>query len=250
MNVDYIYASLPLSIRTKLKRVMMAALKLKLKKFYAQFVKPGNLVFDIGANDGDYTEVFTKLGAQVVAIEPQPVCFEALRQKFKQNKKVKLVQQGIGQKKGRLDFYISSFNNPNSTFSTDFQTKSRYSYRKWDKVIKVDVITLDQLVQTYGTPDFCKIDVEGYEWEILSVLKTRIPVISFEFITEMHQKAIDIIKHLDSLGKATYNVCIGMNYTYEFDSWISGKKLISFLKENKDKNWYGDIYVRFKTFPK
>ncbi len=41
-------------------------------EFYSQFIRPGDLVFDIGANRGDRTEVFVQMGARVVAAEPQP----------------------------------------------------------------------------------------------------------------------------------------------------------------------------------
>src|SRR5262245_12887857 len=47
--------------------------------FYGQFIPKGGLVFDIGANVGVYTELFLKLGARVVASEPNPECIRTLR---------------------------------------------------------------------------------------------------------------------------------------------------------------------------
>src|SRR5689334_4646326 len=43
-------------------------------RFYRQFVGPGDLVFDVGANVGHVTKVFLRAGARVVAIEPQSIC--------------------------------------------------------------------------------------------------------------------------------------------------------------------------------
>lgn len=245
MNIDTAYAALPLPIRNKLKRTMMALLKPRLKTFYREYVQEGKLVFDIGANDGDYSEIFMELGGTVISIDPQPVSVRSLRQKFRGNKKVKVLPYGVGKKTGKVDFYISSFNNPNSSFSKDFIKKSRYSYRKWDTVKKVNMVTLNQLIKTYGLPDFCKVDVEGYEWEILSVLKKPIPTISFEFITEMNEKTFKIIQHLDTLGTPKYNYCLGMKYKYELSHWVKGKEMIRILETNEKNNWQGDLYVTY-----
>ena len=44
---------------------------------YARFVKPGDLAFDIGSHVGDRIASFRRLGARVVALEPQPLCATA-----------------------------------------------------------------------------------------------------------------------------------------------------------------------------
>ena len=54
----------------------------KLKRFYGQFVKEGDLCFDIGAHNGNRTSTWLSLGARVVAIEPQPRFFQYLQDKF------------------------------------------------------------------------------------------------------------------------------------------------------------------------
>lgn len=243
--IDKLYASLPLIIRNKIKRLMMALLERKLKRFYGRLIKSGNLVYDIGANEGDYTKIFRDLGANVVSIEPHPQYCKDLAAKFKNDKSVTIIKAGLGQKTGYSDFYISSFNSPNSTFSDEFRKNSRYSYRKWDRVIKVRMTTLKRLIEQYGLPDFCKIDVEGYELEVLSTLKKPVPALSFEFLTEMNNRTFEIIKYLERLGKGHYNICLGMKYKYLLNKWINASDLISFLKSNQQKMWNGDIYVKF-----
>ena len=42
--------------------------------FYSQFIRPGDLCFDVGANKGARAEIFLRLGARVVAVEPLPKC--------------------------------------------------------------------------------------------------------------------------------------------------------------------------------
>jgi 16S rRNA A1518/A1519 N6-dimethyltransferase RsmA/KsgA/DIM1 with predicted DNA glycosylase/AP lyase activity len=54
----------------------------KMCTFYRQFIKPNDLVFDVGANIGNYTAIFLALGARVLAIEPQAECMAQLRARF------------------------------------------------------------------------------------------------------------------------------------------------------------------------
>src|SRR4051794_16322556 len=54
------------------------------RRLYRQFVRPGDLVFDIGANRGGKCAAFLRLGARVVAVEPNPGCVTALRRRFVQ----------------------------------------------------------------------------------------------------------------------------------------------------------------------
>ena len=46
---------------------------------YARFVRAGDLAFDIGSHVGDRIGSFRRLGARVVALEPQPLCARAIR---------------------------------------------------------------------------------------------------------------------------------------------------------------------------
>jgi FkbM family methyltransferase len=214
-------------------------------RFYSKFVKQGNLVFDIGACEGDYSEIFLELGGRIIAVEPQAQYLKTLKQKFEGNKNVELVPYGVGDKEGKKVFYISTFNGPNSTFSLDFKTNSRYRYRKWDKKSEIKMVTINKLIELYGSPDFCKIDTEGYELEVLSALKQTIPTISFEFMSELNNKTLGCIEYLEKLGKGKYNLCLGMNYKFLLDKWVSGKDMKDILIRNGKNQWNGDIYVKF-----
>ena len=48
--------------------------KRRLKRFYAQFIQPGDLCFDLGAHLGNRANAWLALGAKIVAVEPQPSC--------------------------------------------------------------------------------------------------------------------------------------------------------------------------------
>lgn len=55
---------------------------MKSMDFYSGLVMKGDLVFDVGANYGNRTRVFGKLGASIIAFEPQEICFEYLKSFF------------------------------------------------------------------------------------------------------------------------------------------------------------------------
>jgi hypothetical protein len=57
-------------------------------RLYGSFVRPGDLVFDVGAHIGDRVASFLRLGARVVAVEPQPSMVRALRLLYGRSKSV------------------------------------------------------------------------------------------------------------------------------------------------------------------
>src|ERR1700681_913492 len=59
---------------------------------YARFLRAGDLAFDIGAHVGDRTGSFRRLGARVVALEPQPLCARAIRAIYAGDESVTLLE--------------------------------------------------------------------------------------------------------------------------------------------------------------
>ncbi|MFA6991285.1 MAG: FkbM family methyltransferase, partial [Candidatus Babeliales bacterium] len=131
-----------------------------IEKFIGKCLKNGGVVFDIGANVGEKTDSYLKLGAKVVSVEPQPNCIKALLKKYGKNKNVVIVDKAIGDTSGKMYMNICSSAPTISSLSNDWISKSRFSEKyKWDQKIEVDVITLDELIEKFGIPSFCKIDV-------------------------------------------------------------------------------------------
>ena len=79
----------------------------KLLQFYSQFIKKDDLCFDIGANYGVRTDIFLKLGARVVSVEPQDTCMQELQKKYGNNKKVILIKKAISDTCGEEELMIS-----------------------------------------------------------------------------------------------------------------------------------------------
>ncbi len=217
----------------------------RMRAHFSQFISPGDLVFDIGANRGNLTHIFSSLGARVICVDPQPYCLETLKKRFASTPNVTVVGKGLSDKEGELPFYVSSRSHSTCTFSTRMQTKGRYARRIWDRVINVPVTTLDSLIETFGSPAFCKIDVEGFERHVIQGLSAKIPSISYEFIREFLDDAEKCAQHLESLGNARFNYSLYFNYSLQNDHWMDRNQLFLELKRHRSKHLCGDIYVRF-----
>jgi FkbM family methyltransferase len=216
-------------------------------KFYSSFLKKDDLCFDVGANVGNRIEPLLKVGARVVAIEPQESCITQLKDKF--GDKIKLVTSGLGEKEGVMDFYICDASTI-SSFSKDWIDAvkiGRFKNNEWNKIIKTPITTLDNLIKEYGKPDFIKIDVEGFELEVLKGLHSSIRLISFEYtVPEQVTKAISCIELINGLkGDIECNYSIGESMEFALDKWISYEEMIKHIQtEEFIKTDFGDIYVR------
>ena len=214
-------------------------------KFYSQFISKGDLCFDIGANIGGKTGVFLQLGARVVAVEPQPI-FRELIEKYGNNVNLTTVNKGVADKSGFLDLFICNQCHVISTMSDKWKKDGRFSseYKQVD-MVSVPVVTLDSLIGEYGLPKFCKIDVEGFEKEVLMGLTKPIPYISFEFTKEFLDDAKICAEHLASLGTAGFNFSIADKMNLFFKDWVSSSELLLKLEKIGNKDLWGDIYVKF-----
>ena len=217
--------------------------------FYSQFIQAGDLVFDIGAHKGHRTGIFLALGAKVVAVEPQKDCYKYLQ--FKYGKRIQTENCGIGGMEGTLEMFINNASSL-STFSKEWVVEAqsgRFSETKWIDRKWIEIKTLDLLIQKYGIPKFCKIDVETYEYEVLKGLSSNIEFISFEF---MLPESVGILKNcinyiLQLNPDAEFNYCIGDNIKLELDYWMGSDRMDDFLNEIifNTPSW-GDIYIKMK----
>jgi FkbM family methyltransferase len=215
---------------------------------YQKWVKPGALVFDIGANVGNRIDLFLELGAKVVAVEPQQECIEILQKKY--GDKINIENIGLSHSEGVLEFHIAD-ESTISSFSEEFITKTganRFKRNKWKETIKVPVSTFDKLIEKYGVPDFSKIDVEGFELEVLKGLNQKTPALSFEYcVPEMSEKLYECLERLNTMDPSTsYNYSIGESFVLASDKWYSFPEFLSLVKERSfHKTLFGDIYIQF-----
>ncbi len=232
-------------IWVNINKLKMPLIQRKFLHFYSQFIVEGDLCFDIGAHKGNRSEIFSKLGAKVVAVEPQEYYAEYLREKFKTDKNVIVVNKGVSDKEGELPLFICEMDTTLSTFSTKWKV-GRFSGHKWNKCKIVKVTTIDDLIKKYGLPKFCKIDVEGFEQQVIKGITSHIPFLSFEFTKENINDTKFCMEHLQSLGYISFNFSLGEEMNMMFKDWISAEDLLRNFSLIKDNFLWGDIYARYE----
>lgn len=223
----------------------------RLKKFYEELLADCNLCFDVGAHLGDRSNCFLNLDKKVVGIEPQPMFAAQLRKRFKNNANFILEEVGLGEKKGKGQLQISSLH---PTVSTVASLKWQNSLNarannkiKWDKKVDIDILTLDLLVEKYGRPDFCKIDVEGFELEVLKGLTSPLRLISIEFFSFTMDRTLACLEAIETLGNFRYNLSLKDSLKMEFDAPIAKPDLIKYLESLSHKTITGDIYAFYNS---
>ena len=214
-------------------------------RLYAQFVKKGDLVFDVGAHVGDRVACFRRLGARVVAIEPQPALAFALKMLYGGDRKVIIERNAVGRRDGALELKINIDNPTVSTASRAFIDAAKraqgWEGQVWEKTITVPVTTLDALIQAHGIPSFVKIDVEGFEAEALAGLTRPVEALSFEFTTIQRDVAERCIARCQALGFRRYNAALGESQT--LGDWRSAEDIGRWLRELPHAANSGDIYA-------
>ncbi len=200
------------------------------------------LIFDVGANIGAKTAQFVAWGARVVCFDPVPECLKALRSRFEGNPSVTIVPYALGAIAGTLPISICSSAITISTFSEDWK-QGRFKDMVWDKTLEVPIRPLDAAIAEYGLPDYCKIDVEGFELSVLQGLSQAIPVLSFEFCGESLSQTSLCLERLSRLGYHRFNLAYGEVPVMRHGHWLDASKLIAELREHPCAAVWGDIYA-------
>jgi len=217
--------------------------------FYAQFVKPGDLVFDIGANIGERSRAFYELGTRVVAIEPQETCAAAITNHFRGRRRFSLVRCAVGDAPGFADMAIS----PTSTLSSlskewirSVRDSGRMGAAEWTRTVRVPIRTFDSLIEEFGLPDFAKIDVEGFEKQVLEGLSRPVSALSFEFTPEFGAATRAGIAHLCQLAPTEFQISLGESMRFFLPDWVDRSQILASLAKVPPES-FGDIYARTRA---
>ena len=209
-----------------------------------KLLNSGDLFFDIGAHLGDKSKQFLDKNLKAVMVEPLPQCVDQLKLKFKEKTNIEILQKAVGKTKGNMTLEINTKMPTTSTMAKHWKS-GRFSNEKWDKKITVEMTTLDHLIKIYGEPNYIKIDVEGFELDVLLGLSKKVGIISFEFTSEFLDQSINCLNHLEKIGYKKYNFSIGERRKF-FSEWSNIDDLMRQLKSEiqKDKLLWGDIYCK------
>lgn len=214
---------------------------------YGRFLTKSALAFDIGSHVGDRIASFRRQGARVVALEPQPDCFAVLDQLYCCDGSVTLLNSACGPQPGELILHVNSANPTVTTASPAFikaaDGAGGWEGQLWDREIAVPVTTLDALIAKHGVPAFIKIDVEGFEADVLAGLSRSVPALSFEFTTIQRDVAYACLDTLDRLGNYGFDIALGESQNFTFGRWMTATEMRRHIESLPHEANSGDVYA-------
>jgi FkbM family methyltransferase len=187
------------------------------EEFYRKLLsglQRGDLIFDIGANVGLKTDIFLRLGARVVAVEPDEACQDSLRDRFfrfrLKRRPVILVGKAVSDKVGAEKMWIDGPGSAVNTMSPRWAehlkgNKESFGYAhcglEFAQSRSVQTTTVEEMVSLCGDPFFIKIDVEGHELSVLRGMRQPVPFLSFEVnLSTFRSEGIECVRVLSQLG--------------------------------------------------
>lgn len=201
-----------------------------------KIIKPGDICWDIGANIGFYTGLLAsqvKDTGAVVAFEPAERTCAYLHENVSLNEftNVTIVNKGLADNMERRYLYYSKAALAEGTASLKYPNG-----RTVAELVTLD--TIDNLIGELPTPDFIKIDVEGYQLEVLRggehCLKTHAPLLMAELkdVGETNRDDFsEIEKYITDLGYSLYEIG---KYALKRCTHISDSKRRNFFLANED----------------
>lgn len=204
------------------------------KKLMRSHPAKNNLIFDVGANIGSKSRVFSKLAKKVIAFEPSEKLFFSLRKKF-ENTNVIIYNYALGERISTADFYIvesnEAYNSLNKKHIEETATTRGIASLQTVKHEKVKVEMLENFIAKYGIPKYIKIDVEGYELEVLKGLKTPAPLISLEAnLPEFIGESIECLNYLDAISAKRYVYNFSVSNKFLKERFLNKSEAIDFLR--------------------
>ena len=216
-------------------------------RLHGRFVKPNDLVFDVGAHVGDRIASFRRLGARVVAVEPQPALARTLRLLYGRDRAVAIEAAAVGRAAGEIELKLNVANPTVSTASDAFIKAADgapgWEGQHWTRSVRVPLTTLDALIERHGLPSFMKLDVEGFEVEALAGLNRPVPALSFEFTTIQRALALTGIERCAVLGFCRFNSALGESQTLVHTQWQDAQGIAAWLAGLPMAANSGDIYA-------
>jgi len=214
--------------------------------FYADLVNKRDLCFDLGSHLGNRAHVLTNLGCEVVAVEPHPFLANYLRKKFANNKHVIIEEVGLSDSEGEAKLYCSpnhlTVSSLNSKWVESLHKLRPHSIR-FSEHYMIKTITINQLIQKYGLPKYCKIDIEGLDVAVLRTLSQPITIISFEHLPHLFEETVEAIDVLEGLADYRFNFFPRETHKFRFEKPVYKGDLIKSLHEIASLKCACDIYA-------
>ena len=219
----------------------------RLAGFYAGLLRPGDLAFDIGAHVGNRARALRTAGARVVAVEPQAPFAGFLRRTLPRD--VTLIEAAAGAQVGTAHLAVSRLHPTVSSLAGLPGTVAEaegFAHVRWDARQQVAVTTLDALIAAHGRPAFVKIDVEGFEAEVLAGLSAPVPLVALEYLPQLPGAAAAAVRRLAGLGAYRFNAVEGEALRFVWGDWRGAEETLAWLAARSPADGSGDLYARWE----
>ena len=220
---------------------------------YRRFLGPGDLAFDVGAHVGDRVAAFRRLGAHVVAVEPQPALVLTLRLLYGLDPRVVIEPVALGRETGTIELKLNPPNPTVATASKEFVAAAKgavgWEDQHWTKTVIVPLTTLDALIARHGLPRFAKIDVEGFEDEVLAGLTRPLPALSFEFTTIQRDIAYAVVERLVRGAPYAFNAVLGESQELVHAEPLDAQGISRWIENLPPEANSGDVYACIDPVP-
>lgn len=214
--------------------------------FYKKVLTPNDVVFDVGAHVGTRARAMRRAGAKVIAIEPQAPFNRFLRLTLPSD--ITLIDAAVGGAEQEAEMSVSSRHPTLSSLRTDFvsdaQTAQGFEHVSWDSKQRVKVVTLDGLIRDHGIPSYIKIDVEGFELEVLSGLSQPVQMLSVEYLPGFLHLTNKVLDRIEQLGDYSFNPVVGEKASFLWDQWQDGEAVRKWLNELPKDGPSGDLFCK------
>ena len=216
------------------------------RRFYAEILGPGDLAIDVGAHVGTRTRAMRAAGARVIALEPQALFARFLRLTLPRD--IVLIEAAAGAQEATGEMAVSSRHPTVSSLRSAFVAGAArahgFNHVRWDQTEVVRMITLDGLVAEHGLPAYVKIDVEGFESEVLAGLSSPVPLLSVEYLPAFAHLSDAVIARIEALGDYRFNPVAGERSGFLWADWRDGRAVRAWLDALPADAPSGDLFAR------
>lgn len=207
------------------------------------------IAFDIGANIGRWTYANLNNYSKIIAIEASPSTYQYLRNNLESYKNCECLNYVVSNNDNKPISFYECDSIVLSTINKEWFDNEKSRFYKHNYVERVyNSITIDKLIEIYGIPDLIKIDVELGEFNVISSLNQKVPLLCFEWASEFNEITFNCLDYLVNLGFTEFY--LQFSDTYDFkpndNEYISLELIKEELKKTipKKHEHFGMIWCK------